>query len=64
MFKWLRNLFKTQPRQLVFVPFDEANRLIGSDPKMWRIAPEEDHNYVPLMVFLERDVSSGDGKRE
>lgn len=54
---WLRALFRpraTPPRELVFVPYAEGDRMLRDLDAGWRLAPEEDRNRQIGMVYLER----------
>lgn len=54
MNKWLRRLFRIPRRlELRLVSYAEADWLLQHEPG-WRIAKEEDKNYLPLVVYLER----------
>lgn len=55
LLKWFRSFFKSTPRELVYVPYSEGDKLIREN-KGWRIAPEEDRNRNIGWVYLERDV--------
>jgi hypothetical protein len=54
MIDWLRGLLKRAgPRELRFVSYQEADRLMREDAT-WKLAPEEDHNREIGMVYIER----------
>ena len=55
LIKWLRSFVKPAPRELIYVSYQEGNKLLR-DNKGWRIAPEEDRNKRIGWVYLERDV--------
>jgi hypothetical protein len=56
MLKLRKKLFPRKRRrlELKFVSYAEADRLIRDTNGAWSIAPEEDNNKTPGMVFIER----------
>ncbi len=51
-----------KPRELVCVTYAEGNKMLLANVG-WRIAPEEDSNWLLNKVWLERDVNITDPAR-
>jgi len=59
MIAWLKRLFaKRKPRELLCASYPHADTLLRKN-EGWRLAPEEDRNTIPGVVWIERDVSNG-----
>lgn len=60
MIEWLKRLLGLIPTETVCVDYADGDALLRAD-QGWRLSPKEDRNYVPGVVWLERDVSTSQG---
>lgn len=56
MLRWLKNLLmsKNKRLELIFITYENAEKLLASPDEKWQIAKEEDANRFYGMVWLER----------